>query len=148
MIGRFYAAGRPFGPPHASSTGVYLEGLVDAFALARALGDQARADRYRRAICGGIRSAMQLQFADETDLYYVRDREACEGALRTTVYDNEIRVDNVQHMLMALLDILTVFTDDDFVDTGEFAGRTDAGVVDSNGPDVPPALATSTIQQK
>ena len=125
MAGRFYAPDRPYGPPHASSTGVYLEGLIDAFALARDLGEDIRAGRYRRAIWGGIRSAMQLQFEDETDLFYVRDRAAVEGALRTTVYDNEIRVDNVQHVLMALLDILTVFQEEDFPNPDLVAMRTD-----------------------
>ena len=36
--GRFYDPSRPFGPPHASSTAVYLEGLADAVALARMIG--------------------------------------------------------------------------------------------------------------
>jgi hypothetical protein len=38
-MGRFHDPNRPFGPPHASSTGVYMEGLVDAWRLARSVGD-------------------------------------------------------------------------------------------------------------
>lgn len=113
--GRFYDAKRThYGPPHASSTGVYLEGLIDAYALATALGETNRAGAYRRTICRGIRSLMQLQFADDVDMYYVSQRRYVEGGLRTTVYDNEIRVDNVQHGLMGLLKILEIFEQDDY----------------------------------
>jgi hypothetical protein len=112
--GRFYDPRRPFGPPHASSTGVYLEGLIDAFALARERGDTTRAEHYRRAILRGLRSLMQLQFADDVDMFYVAKRGPVQGGLRTTVYNNEIRIDNVQHGLMAILKILQTFASDDY----------------------------------
>ncbi len=115
-LGRFYDPDRPFGPPHSSSTGVYLEGLIDAFTLARAAGDTSRVENYRRAINRGLRSVMQLQFADEVDMFYVSHpmRPYVEGGIRTTVYDNEIRCDNVQHNYMALLKILRAFDQDDY----------------------------------
>jgi hypothetical protein len=107
LRGRFYNPRHPeYGPPHASSTGVYLEGLIDAFDLARREGDTARASRYRLAILRGLRSLMQLQFRDDVDMYYVVKRERVLGGIRTEVYDNAIRVDNVQHGLMAILKIL------------------------------------------
>ena len=112
--GRFYSPRKAYGPPHASSTGVYLEGLIDAFLLAKETGDIERTNTYRTAINRGLRSIMQLQFADEIDLYYVSKRKRVEGAIRTTVYNNEIRVDNVQHNLMALFKILHHFEDDDY----------------------------------
>jgi hypothetical protein len=114
--GRFYDPRRPFGPPHASSTGVYLEGLIDAFELARRVGDKERLDKYRRAINRGLRSLLQLQFADSVDMYYVSDlkRSYVKGGLRTTVYNNEIRCDNIQHGLMAVLKILNIFEKEDF----------------------------------
>lgn len=113
-MGRFYAPDRPFGPPHASSTGVYLEGLIAAWGVAREVGDTARQEAYRRAIVRGLRSLAQLTFKDETDLFYVMRRERVRGGVRTTVYDNAIRVDNVQHSLMAMLDILEAFRQEDF----------------------------------
>lgn len=112
--GRFYNPRKAYGPPHASSTGVYLEGLIDAFLLAKATGDIERTNTYRTAINRGLRSIMQLQFADEIDLYYISKRKRAEGAIRTTVYNNEIRVDNIQHNLMALFKILHHFEDDDY----------------------------------
>jgi hypothetical protein len=113
--GRFYdPKRRRFGPPHASSTGVYLEGLADAFVLARELGDDARMAAYRRAIVRGIRSIMQLQFVDEIDMFYINKRTQSRGGVRTRVYDNVIRVDNVQHAFMGIQKILAEMTDEDF----------------------------------
>lgn len=115
--GRFHDPARPhLGPPHASSTAVYLEGLSEAFALARASGDETRQRSYRRAILRGMRSLMQLQFVDSVDMYYVPAvrRPRVRGGLRTTVYDNRIRCDNVQHALMAALKVLRSFDPGDF----------------------------------
>ena len=104
MQGRFYDPERAhFGPPHASSTGVYLEGLVDAYRLARELGEETRCNFYGKAIRRGIRSILQLQFMDEVDMFYIRRSSPVYGGIRTEVYDNTVRVDNVQHCLMALL---------------------------------------------
>ena len=115
MQGRFYDPVRPFfGPPHASSTGVYLEGLIDAFTVAKQLGDRVRAENYRVAIVRGIRSLMQLQFKDGVDCFYIKHVGRVMGGLRTTVYDNTIRIDNVQHGLMALLKIIKRFSESDY----------------------------------
>ena len=51
----------------------------------------------------GIRSLAQLQFRDDLDAYYVSQKERVIGAIRTESYNNEIRIDNLQHGLMALL---------------------------------------------
>ncbi len=108
--GRFYDPSRPFGPPHASSTAVYLEGLADALAIARALGEHDRADRYRLTILRGLRSLYQLTFKDEVDMFYISKREAVRGGIQTSEYNNSIRIDNVQHALAAIDKILTVFS--------------------------------------
>lgn len=107
LRGRFYDPDRRrFGPPHASSTGVYLEGFTDARELARAAGDKQREDRYNTAIKRSLRSMMQLQFQDAIDMFYISKRERVLGGLRTNEYDNAIRVDNVQHSLMGLQKLL------------------------------------------
>ena len=107
LQGRFYnPAQSEYGPPHASSTGVYLEGLAAAYDLALQVGNEERSQRYEAAIWWGIRSLRQLQFRDAVDLFYISRREGVHGSLRTTVYDNVIRIDNVQHGLMALMRLL------------------------------------------
>lgn len=119
VAGRFYDPDVPeYGPPHASSDGVYLEGLIAAYRVASDSGDAERRERYRVAINRVLRHLMQLQFADEIDMYYISRRERVEGGLRTTEYDNRIRVDNVQHSLMGVLDVLDAFSEEDFAISG------------------------------
>ncbi len=104
--GRFYDPDKPYGPPHASSTGVYLEGLIDAFRLARSIGDEHRARRYALIIRRGLRNVMQLQYSSLQECAALPNPEMTLGGVRTTEYNNVIRVDNVQHNLMAVLKIL------------------------------------------
>jgi len=107
LRGRFYNPHRPdFGPPHAASTGAYLEGLADAAALARATGERRRADVYERAVVRGLRSLRQLQFRDTHDTFYISRRTRVLGALRTEVYDNAVRVDSAAHALAVAIKIL------------------------------------------
>ena len=47
-------------------------------------------------------------------MYYVSDRDLVRGGIRETVYNNEIRCDNVQHGLMAVLEILRTFKPEDY----------------------------------
>ncbi|MDE0245688.1 MAG: hypothetical protein OXM59_10150 [Gammaproteobacteria bacterium] len=107
LRGRFYNPKRPdYGPPHAASTGAYLEGLADALALARALGDSARTSAYELAVQRGLRSLRQLQFRDRHDTFYISKKPRVLGALRTEVYDNAVRVDSAAHALAAAIKIL------------------------------------------
>jgi len=41
-------------------------------------------------------------------MFYVGERGRVSGAVRTNPHDNTIRVDNVQHGLMALLKLLAL----------------------------------------
>ena len=107
LRGRFYNPRRPdFGPPHAASTGAYMEGLADAAALARTLGDRARTEVYERAIGRGLRSLRQLQFRDQHDTFYISKKKRVLGALRTEAYDNAVRADSAAHALVAAARIL------------------------------------------
>ena len=112
--GRFYSKSPNYGPPHASSTGVYLEGLIFAWQMAKDTGQAERQEKYRRAIMRGLRSCMQLTFFDEIDMFYVSKRDVVRGGVRETVYDNAIRVDNVQHNLMGQLNILRYMGPEEF----------------------------------
>lgn len=120
--GRFYEPDASFGPPHASSTGVYIEGLIDAWQMARDVGDGERRDKYRVTLVRALRSMMQLQFVDDVDLFYVADPTKIVGGIRTTEYDNEIRCDNVQHPLMGILKILKLFEDKEYENVAGDAG--------------------------
>lgn len=104
--GRFHSRKKDYGVPHASATGVYIEGLIDAYEMAKRIGDKKRQARYALALARGIRSVMQIQYVDDVDMYYVTDRERTKGGLRTDTIRPEIRVDNVQHVLMGVLKVL------------------------------------------
>ena len=91
---------------HASATGVYLEGLVDAFRLAREVGDAGRESLYRRTVLRGLRDLLQLQYRDEAAQFYHTDRRRTFGGFRVEVYDGSIRIDNNQHAGIALLKAL------------------------------------------
>ncbi len=107
LWGRFHDPRRPeYGPPHAASTGAYLEGLADAMTLAHATGDAGRAGNYERAIARGLRSLRQLQFRDQRDAFYVSRPDRVMGALRTEAYDNAIRIDSAAHALAAAVKML------------------------------------------
>ena len=107
LQGRFYDPRRPeFGPPHAASTGAYLEGLADALALARRLGDGRRVAAYERVVERGLRSLRQLQFRGGHDAFYVSRKARVLGALRTEAYDNTVRVDSAAHALAAAVKLL------------------------------------------
>jgi hypothetical protein len=109
--GRFYdPAHRDYGLPHAAATGSYLQGFADAYHLAMQTGDPVRASAYELAIWRGLRSICQLQFKDDVDMFYIADRSRVQGAVQTTVYNNTIRIDNVQQSLMAILKLLRLST--------------------------------------
>ncbi|MFO7561684.1 MAG: hypothetical protein R6X02_03485 [Enhygromyxa sp.] len=112
--GRFFSREKNYGVPHASATGVYIEGLIDAYEIAKRTGDKRRQARYALSLSRGIRSVMQLQFVDDVDMYYVSDRERTRGGLRTDMIRPEVRVDNVQHVLMGVLKVLDRFEDGEF----------------------------------
>ena len=107
LRGRFYDPRRPeFGPPHAASTGAYLEGLADALRLARTLGDGTRVGAYEKVIARGLRSLRQLQFRGPHDTFYISKKDRVMGALRTEAYDNAVRVDSAAHALAAAVKLL------------------------------------------
>jgi hypothetical protein len=107
--GRFHSREKDYGVPHASATGVYIEGLIDAYEMAKRIGDKKRQARYALSLSRGIRSVMQLQFVDDIDMFYVTDRVQTKGGLRTDTVRPEVRVDNVQHVLMGVLKVLDRF---------------------------------------
>ena len=103
ILGRFFDPAREeYGPPHASSTAVYVEGLAYAYRLAEELGDE-RAEKYKEAVLLGVRSLMQLQFKEGD--------EKVLGGVRKTVDNNELRIDNTQHTVMAFIQALKSFDD-------------------------------------
>lgn len=105
-VGHYYVPEcKDYGPPHASSTAVYTEGLAYAYDLAQRKGDTKRAEAYRQTIKLGLRSLLQLQVRD-SNAWYMRNAPRALGGVRTTITDNTIRCDNIQHAIMAVTAVL------------------------------------------
>jgi hypothetical protein len=49
-------------------------------------------------------------------MFYLAKKDRVQGGLRTAGYDNTVRLDNVQHALMAIHRILDLWTAPDFRD--------------------------------
>jgi hypothetical protein len=72
-----------------------LEGLGDAYALARACGDE-RADRYRRCLCAGLAYLLRLQCTD-------RGTERERGGFGLSLRDRRQRIDITGHAASAFM---------------------------------------------
>ena len=108
-IGRFYNPATPeYGAPHASSQGVYVEGLVYALELAELLGDKARIAAYREAVDLGFLNLISLQYTAENSAHFPAPERAVGGfriarpAVEVPfapVEGAEIRIDSIQHTM-------------------------------------------------
>ncbi len=105
---------RAMGRPHVTATAVYLEGLADAFALARALEEEALARQFRRALVWGARCLLQHQIRDEVETLLVPNPARALGGFRTRPTDPVIRIDNMQHAVCALAKIDAVLKEADY----------------------------------
>ncbi|MFH1546650.1 MAG: hypothetical protein ABIE14_04700 [Patescibacteria group bacterium] len=103
MLGRFYNSEKhtKYGPPHSSSTAVYVEGVAYAHAVAEKSGDAERTKNYREAARLGARSLLQLQFTFKNSREF-ENPERLIGAIRRAVDRSEIRIDQIGHTANAL----------------------------------------------
>jgi len=101
--GRFYNPETPqFGTPHVSSDSIYTEGLVYAYRLAILRNQEERASLYKERIMMSAANLIRLQFKDD-NMFYVTNPSLVQGALRSSITSNVLRVDNTQHFLDAML---------------------------------------------
>ncbi len=98
--GGFINAEHPDGPGY--STGVYLEGVAAALELAVAVGDTARARRYRDAATRAVRF-LDLITYQERDRSMLADPDRAIGGVRLSLVAGDVRTDFVQHALIALV---------------------------------------------
>lgn len=84
-----------------ASTGVYLEGMVHAYLLARDTGDAARAARYGAAVAGGLRYILGLQYKAE-DVFAYKQPGKVLGGLPTKPLEQEMRLDFTYHGIDAV----------------------------------------------
>ena len=96
--------GFPKGAPR-NSTGSYLEGIADAYALSVNLGDEAHTSKYRESIRNGARFLLQLQIT-ERNAFYLKNPCRAIGGFRKSLTRNNQRNDYTQHAALALIKAL------------------------------------------
>jgi hypothetical protein len=110
-VGRFFNLATPqYGAPHASSDGVYTEGLVYAYELAFLVKDKERIAKYKEALELAFNHILSLQFTSENSKGFPEPERAI-GAFRiyrtspsapfTERPGANVRIDTVQHILDA-----------------------------------------------
>ena len=83
------------------STGALAESLVAAYQVAISSRDQARENRYAKALAGNVRYLLGLQFKPE-DVYCYRAPSKMEGAMAMTPHDSHLRLDFTYHAVSAI----------------------------------------------
>jgi hypothetical protein len=109
--GRFFnPEKRSTGYPHVSSTGVYIEGLSEAYFLARQIGDVERSEKYRKVILWAVRNMIQLQMRGKFSTWLAVQPNVALGGFCTRKDTLDIRIDNMQHCATALAKVLKEFS--------------------------------------
>lgn len=98
--GAFLVDYHPDGP--GFHTACVLEGIGDAWALARRAGDSERSRNYRKAWERGISFVDRLIIRDE-DTFTMPKPNRALGGVRESLTSSRIRIDYVAHALLALL---------------------------------------------
>jgi len=112
FVGRFYNPETPqYGTPHASSDGVYTEGLIYAYEIAMLTGDTEHQQKYLSAMKIAVQNLVSLQYNEQTAKGFKRPDRAI-GAFKYEVSRSGVRIDTVQHTLDAYRKIQEVFVSD------------------------------------
>ncbi|HEX4959884.1 MAG TPA: AMMECR1 domain-containing protein [Thermoanaerobaculia bacterium] len=84
-------------------TAFLIEGITDAWALARELGEGRRAAVYERSWQEAVRFLDQLVIRPE-DTFCMADAARAVGGVRSSRANSDVRIDFVSHTLLALLE--------------------------------------------
>ena len=95
--------GFPQNNPH-NSTSSYLEGIADAYLLARNIEDNFHFIKYRKAIQLGVRFIVLTQYTED-NAFYIGNQKRTVGGFRHSLISNTQRIDYTQHAIMALMKI-------------------------------------------
>jgi hypothetical protein len=85
-----------------ASTSVYLEGVNDAYNLACFLNDTYHIDFYKKSIRLGVYFMLQTQYTNN-NIFYFENPDRAFGGFRSSLIQDKVRVDNVQHAVNALI---------------------------------------------
>lgn len=107
-IGRFYNPQTPqYGKPHASSDGVYTEGLAYAYEIAVLLNDKKHQQKYLKALQHSMKNLATLQY-DQLECEHAKFPHRCTGCFRTSATSKWCRIDTGQHIMDAFRKLLAI----------------------------------------
>ena len=86
------------------ATAGFIEGLTQAYKIANAIGDAKSQEIFLNGIFMALRALLQNQF-DSSWCF----SSLAIGGFRNSSVDNNIRIDNIQHAIIALMSSLDVF---------------------------------------
>jgi len=86
------------------STSSYLEGITDAYLLARDIEDNLYINKYQNAIRLGVRFILLTQYTED-NAFYIENQKRALGGFRHSLFSNAQRIDYTQHAIMALMKI-------------------------------------------
>ena len=117
-VGRFFNPATPeYGTPHASSDGVFCEGLAYALELAYLIKDERKVSEITAALDIGFKHLASLQYSESNSGFLPNPKLAIGGfRIRRTAPDapfsektgSNIRIDSVQHTMDAMRKYLQV----------------------------------------
>lgn len=84
------------------STSVFIEGINDAYSVALMVNDTFHIQKYKEAIRLGTRFILQIQFTENNTFYLINDIKTI-GGFKASLTCNNLRIDNTQHSVMALM---------------------------------------------
>ncbi len=84
------------------ASAAFMEGMVEAFRVARKSGDADRTRKYHKVVLLGVRFLDQLTFKD-LDAFYCVSRKDVIGGVKMSPADHTIRIDNCMHVVNVLL---------------------------------------------
>jgi len=96
-----YIGGFPKNEPRYS-TASYLEGINDAYSIAKMAGDPQHVRKYEDSIRIGTRFVLLTQLIPE-NAFYIKNQKRAIGGFRGKLTDNEQRIDYTQHAIFAIM---------------------------------------------
>jgi len=104
-----YVGGFTVGKKPGISTSTYLEAVIIAYDLARELGDEQRATRYREAAHQGLSFLLRLQITN-VETFCLSNPSLSLGGFRKNIVSHELRNDNDQHAITCMITALETQT--------------------------------------
>ena len=89
---------------------VYVEGLAEAYSVAKMLKDKKRIDSYGKTIVRALRFVLNLQFKP-VDMYYVKKPSKTLGGFRASLVKNYLRCDITDHAIVGMAKVLSYMED-------------------------------------